>query len=197
LDAQAILSLDEGQSEALARHFYNDTFLIDQNACSSPQLILWQGEDIEEARQKLWGAVLAQARRYSLADINAVDKYAELCRAAIERPELARIERYENLIYTLELSALPADLDELRGKFGFFYEYRLTDWEEIAPLINTKVQTLTYFGIDAAALADMIRQKGLLGIDRIVPVGKALDIGVVWDGMEMLRMLSRIINVEG
>ena len=36
----------------------------------------------------------------------------------------------------------------------------------------------------------------LSGIDRAVPIGKALDIGVFWDGYNILGSLSRIINVE-
>ena len=30
--------------DRLAQNFYNDTFLMDQNACSSPHLIIWQGK---------------------------------------------------------------------------------------------------------------------------------------------------------
>ena len=36
----------------------------------------------------------------------------------------------------------------------------------------------------------------LSGIDRIVPVGEALDIGVIWDGYDIVRSLSRIIDVK-
>jgi hypothetical protein len=28
---------------SLIKNFYNDTYLVDQNACSSPHLILWYG----------------------------------------------------------------------------------------------------------------------------------------------------------
>lgn len=195
LDAQAVLKLDGSQSKNLARRFYNDTYLIDQNACSSPQLILWQGEEIEKAQEKFWTALLQEARRYELADVNAIDKYTQLCCAAIDRAELQRVCRYENLIYTLSLKVSPDDLDCLRGKYGLFYQYNLTNWDEIAPLIGPKVQTLTYFGVEPAQLIDAITNNGLLGIDRVVPVGKALDIGVVWDGIDMIGMLSRVIEV--
>jgi len=30
-------------------------------------------------------------------------------------------------------------------------------------------------------------------LDRIVPVGTALDIGFIWDGVDVLQRLSRIV----
>ena len=42
---------------------------------------------------------------------------------------------------------------------------------------------------------EMIRS-GKPGIDRIVPVGKAMDIGVYWDGYDIIGTLSRKIMIE-
>ena len=36
----------------------------------------------------------------------------------------------------------------------------------------------------------------LLGIDRIVPIGEALNIEIIWDGYDVIRSLSRIISLE-
>ena len=36
----------------------------------------------------------------------------------------------------------------------------------------------------------------LLGIDRIVPMGSALNIDIMWDGYDVIRSLSRIVTVE-
>ena len=33
------------------------------------------------------------------------------------------------------------------------------------------------------------------GIDRIVPIGKAMDIDVIWDGHDLVRELSRIVKI--
>jgi hypothetical protein len=37
---------------------------------------------------------------------------------------------------------------------------------------------------------------GLTGIDRVVSVGKALDIGVIWDGYDLIRTMSRIVATQ-
>ena len=66
----------------------------------------------------------------------------------------------------------------------------------IAHIINTKYQTLTYFGFNKSDLLNFVFKNRLLGIDRIVPVGEALDIGVIWDGYDIVRSLSRIIDVK-
>jgi hypothetical protein len=36
----------------------------------------------------------------------------------------------------------------------------------------------------------------LIGVDRIVPIGTALDIGIYWDGYDLIRTLSRVILVN-
>jgi hypothetical protein len=54
---------------------------------------------------------------------------------------------------------------------------------------------VTYYGADKNALRDFVIKNSLRGIDRIVPVGSALDIGVVWDGYDIVRALSRVVEV--
>jgi hypothetical protein len=66
----------------------------------------------------------------------------------------------------------------------------------IAHIINTKYQTLTYFGLKKAQLLDFVVRNRLSGIDRIVPIGSALDIGAIWDGYDIVRSLSRIIDIK-
>ena len=69
-------------------------------------------------------------------------------------------------------------------------------FEDLKGVVNEKYQTLTYFGFSAKELADIVSKNHWLGIDRIVPVGKALDIGVIWDGYDLIGQMSRIIYFE-
>ncbi len=87
-------------------------------------------------------------------------------------------------------------MEELRGRFGLFYEYSASSLEQLAPAVGTKFQTLTYFGFDKEHLAAFIAQNRLRGIDRIVPIGRALDISVIWDGYDIVRSLSRVIDIQ-
>ena len=194
LDGDAILAADGSQMERLASGFYNDTYLMDQNACSSPQIILWE-HDSPEARTKFWAAVEEIARqKYVLQDAVAVDKYTLLCEEAVQNPSLGRVARSKNLLYRLELTALPDDLFAHRGKGGFFFEYALGNREELFARVTEKFQTITQFGIDTKALRQQIIEHGLRGIDRIVPIGQAMNIGVDWDGYDLIRTLSRHVE---
>lgn len=195
LSAPAVLALDDTALARLAERFYNDTYLMDQNACSSPHLIVWlDGQAV--AKRRFWEAVGAIAKKkYTLAEVHAVDKWVHLCCDAIDRPFFAELAKFENYVYHLRLQVLPDVVDGLRGQFGYFYEYDAASLAELVPMVNQRFQTLTYFGVDKEMLADFVVGQRLTGIDRIVPVGSGLDIGVIWDGYDVIASLSRIIDV--
>lgn len=195
INSSAIVSADDAAIMRLAENFYNDTYLMDQNACSSPQVILWEGDGIEKAQERFWAAVEVVARKkYVLQDAVSVDKYTLMCEEAVNNLAVRRFIRVDNLLYRAELSSLPDDLVLHRGKGGFFFEYSLHDRNEFFKVVTEKFQTITQFGVDAEELRRQIVEHGLRGIDRVVPIGKAMDIGVVWDGFDLIRMLSRIIG---
>jgi len=50
--------------------------------------------------------------------------------------------------------------------------------------------------VDKSTLLSFVIDNRLSGIDRIVPVGSALNISVVWDGYDVIGTLSRIIDVQ-
>jgi hypothetical protein len=45
-------------------------------------------------------------------------------------------------------------------------------------------------------LLNFVVKNRLSGIDRIVPVGKALEMDIIWDGYDIVRSLSRNIEVK-
>ena len=55
---------------------------------------------------------------------------------------------------------------------------------------------MTYFGVDKFDLLNFVLKNRLSGIDRIVPLGNALDMDIIWDGYDIVRSLSRIIEVK-
>ena len=63
-------------------------------------------------------------------------------------------------------------------------------------MVNEKYQTLVYYGLSPIQLSEFVVNNQLRGIDRIVPVGQALDIDVIWDGYDLVRTLSRIVDVR-
>ena len=197
MDAKAVLECRKENLSELAQGFYNDAYLMDQNACSSPHLVFWVGnsEHVDAAKQKFWTAVSIMARgKYQLQPVQAVDKFVYLCRAAIGLPEAESFVSNENILYRIKLSDLPQNIEKERGQCGFFYEYHAENYDCLAKIVGERYQTLTYFGIDSEKIVDFIRESGLNGIDRVVPVGKALEIGVIWDGFDVVSTLTRIVH---
>ena len=192
-----ILKLNNNQIQRLVEKFYNDTYLVDQNACSSPHLILWLGRNVVKARKKFWKNLYVYVdKKYHLTEIASIDKYTQLCRDILSLKNMKKYERYGNSIYTIQLNHLDKELHNLRGKWGFFYEYEINNLNKIKNYINNKYQTLTYFGLNKNILKDFILKNKLQGIDRVVPVGQALDISFFWDGYDLNRILTRVVDIK-
>ena len=192
-----ILKLNNNQIQRLVEKFYNDTYLVDQNACSSPHLILWLGRNVVKARKKFWKNLYVYVdKKYHLTEIASIDKYTQLCRDILSLKNMKKYERYGNSIYTIQLNRLDKELHNLRGKWGFFYEYEINNLNKIKNYINNKYQTLTYFGLNKNILKDFILKNKLQGIDRVVPVGQALDISFFWDGYDLNRILTRVVDIK-
>lgn len=197
LDGLAVMKTEEAALKTLARNFYNDTYLMDQNACSSPQIIFWRNPSVS-AQEKFWSAVEREAAgRYNLQAASAVDKFDQSCREAVEMEGLVnRIQRHGNLIYRIRLAGLPKKAESrLRGNCGYFYEYDLVDFSIFRDLISDKCQTITYYGLDPEIIQNFIIDEGLMGVDRIVPVGAAMDISLIWDGFDLIRYFSRRVDL--
>lgn len=180
-----------------AHHFYNDTYDMDQNACSSPKIIFWlapKDTDISSVQKRWWQIAARQAAVYDLAPIKVSRKYTQLWQFSMACPALQTIERFHNLLYIYTLSALPADITTLAGSFGQFFQYTITDLMDLMPLLSKKVQTISVLGIDKDRLRRQLVACNALGGDRIVSVGQAMNMDIVWDGYHMLESLSRIIG---
>lgn len=194
ISSEAIVKASEETCRKLAKGFYNDTFLMDQNACSTPHLLLWTGKETESAKKKFWEAVFLEAKRYDLEPIKAVDKYTDFCMEGMSgKRNIKRTEKWENLLYTIELNELPEDICALRGRYGMFYQYNLENIQVFAPYVSERVQTLLYYGMEKEELLEFVINNHLLGIDRIVPFGSSLDMNPYWDGYDIIGQLSRRI----
>ena len=194
LNAEAVLA--EDNIRRMAQDFYNDTFFSDQNACTSPRIIIWLGNNKEKAKEKFWAAVYKLVKdKYTLAPVQAVGKLAAFYRASAQK-DIQLLPHQDNFIYRLKVGNLEADLPDLKYNSGFFFEYDASNLGEIAPICSNKCQTMTYFGMNQDDIMDFIQTVAPQGIDRAVPMGKSMDFTLVWDGYDLIRELSRIVKVD-
>lgn len=189
---------DEKSPEQVASGFYNDTYLFDQNACSSPHLIVWLGadENVEIAKRRFWNNVYDLVKaRYILQPHAAVDKLTAFYYQAVQSERIKKAYMPDNLIWRTELKDLSKDIDKYRCNCGYFSEYKASSLREISNVFSNKFQTLSYFGIEKEELIQFITQLKPIGIDRIVPIGKTTDFSLTHDGFNLIDTLSREIEL--
>ena len=110
--------VDEQNPDKVAAGFYNDTYLFDQNACTSPHLVIWTGsnENVRLSRKVFWDHLqrVVVNKKYELEAITAVDKLTAFYKLAIETEGFHKIETRDNILWRGELSQLPDNIDEFR-----------------------------------------------------------------------------------
>ena len=195
IDSDLYMAISD--KKRIAEDFYNDTFLTDQNACTSPRLVVWTGNRIEEAKEKFWSEEhnLVQ-KKYKFQSIQGVNKLTWTCLAAVSESGIKVVKHVDNLIVRVSVSQLTDSLMDSRGNSGFFYEYDCEDIRELIPIVDDKrCQTVGYIG-DSEIFMPLIKS-GVKGIDRIVPVGKTMDFSFVWDGYDLADELTRRVTLSG
>ena len=199
LDARSVLAEDTDMA-ALARNFVNDAYWFDQMACSSPRLVLWHGTaaEAEAASARFWSVVEAASGSFaqSMQAVQFVNKLVAQCIAAIDGIATRLRPAASNIVSVATLARLdPPAHDLLHIGGGFFWQAHLPDLDALAPLLDSGSQTLTSHGIAADIWADWTIRHAA-GIDRIVPVGQALQFDTIWDGMDLLREFTRLVAIR-
>ena len=192
LDADGYLAAAD--KARIAQDFYNDTYLSDQNACTAPHFIIWVGTEIAVAQEVFWTTLHELVRtRYTLQAVQAVDKLTQVYRLGASF-KARQIEMPDNLITRVRVAHLTEELSAYRAGSGFFIEYDAKELSEIHPLCGISCQTLSYYGIDRDTLLQEILAMRPAGVDRIVPIGRTMDFALVWDGIDLIRTMSRAIT---
>lgn len=196
-DAAYVQEMDEKALAQAALGFYNDTYLTDQNACTAPRLVYWlgAGDVLAQARARWWQAVRAcAAPRYALAPVVAMDKLTMACSAGMELKGAHIEPESDNLLTRVRVDTLSPDIDRFRAPGGFFVEYADQRLDALAPVVKRSYQTVSYLGVQPQMLKAFVIGHGLCGIDRIAPVGHTMDFSLVWDGVDLIRAMSRRVT---
>jgi len=194
IGAEAIAPMDDQALTAIAKGFYDDTYLYDQNACTTPRLVYWlgEGEVLEKAKARFWSAVHADAHiKYVIDPVIAVDKRIALYRAALTLGGATLVPMPDNLTVRIHLDTLTPEVLNFRCGGGCFLEFEAPTLEPLASLLTQKAQTLSLLGLDAGAVRDFVLSHGVRGVDRFATVGHTMDFSLVWDGYDLIETLSR------
>lgn len=199
MNPEVIIDLSNKELDVLCVNLFNDIYVMDQNACSSPQLFIWVGnkKSVEIARNKLWARSNNYAnKKYKLEPIHAMDKYVDICRNILMNNNIENIELNNNITYNIELNKLHKQQQSQRGYFGTIHEITVDSLDVIAEVVDENCQTLAYYGFEKNYLYEFVVNNHLRGIDRVIPVGKSLEMDVIWDGYNVIESLSRIVDIQ-
>lgn len=188
--------LDIKDWERIANDFYNDTYLTDQNACTSPRMVVWTGNRKKEAKQEFWSYLHKIVKeKYVFQPVMGIHKLTSsyLTAAAFEGIKIEKCS--DNYIFRVNVPKIWAGLMDLKDHSGYFLEYDCEDILELRGLCNdVRCQTIGFIGNREQLLP--LLESGIKGIDRIVPVGKTMDFDFIWDGYNLVEKLTRIVCFE-
>ncbi|MEK0267037.1 acyl-CoA reductase [Stenotrophomonas rhizophila] len=195
--AAALTASTDIEIEELARRFCNDVLWFGQQACSSPRCVYWIGTaaDVAAAKACFWPAVRAQAGQIE-------DEPAALMARVTDANLLAalghRVHSPDSMgLYPLRLETGHADghIREIQSGHGLVVEVELQALHELAAQLDDRDQTLVQHGFTAQDLGTFLSGLGNRAVDRVVPFGRALDFHPVWDGNDLLDVLTRKITL--
>ena len=196
INSIAIKNLSNKKLFKLCKNFYNDTYLFDQNACTSPQTIFWIGKDSMIAKKKFWGCMEKIVNdNYNLDFFSAVNKLDNLTTLACRSNNIFSFDNFKNLITRVNLKSV-YDLEKLRGNWGFFYEIDLKNIDLIKISNSNKYQTLSHFGFSKKELFEIYENNYLKDFCRYVEIGKTMEFSFIWDGYDLISFLTKRISTK-
>lgn len=196
INLNSISKLSKKKIDNLVLNFFNDAFLFNQKSCTSPHLIIWTGKknrNYEVFWENLHNLILNN-KIFNPSEKEIFDRYNKFCEFSSSEKNIKSANINSNF-YRMTLSRLPEDLTELRHGHGFFFEFFSNNYQKIMEKMNSKVQTVTYFGLKKDFLKKVVENYKPKGINRVVPVGRASEFNENWDGYDLIRSLSKIIEL--
>lgn len=194
IQAKAYLQADEKE---VAKGFYTDTYYTDQNACSSPRLVVWLGQKAEvvQAQQRFWESLRQLVEQdYDMKPIQAVDKYSSFCDLAMDKIGVQLLPG-DNKLVRVQVEVLTEDLMDYKNGGGYFFEYTAQNLEQILPVLTKQCQTISLLGVPKQDVLQLVLDHGVRGVDRIVPLGQTMGLEFIWDGYKMIENMSRFVYV--
>ena len=182
----------------LVDNFIADGYTFYQNACSSPRLVIWHGtiNSVANASSLFWQQLEHRLKlRETISAAHHMLRFIELCEYLSQHDINGQLVSVVGGATRIELVEGDDWRDFSKLRFGTFIEVMISDVEQVERFVSNKVQTLGYFGYTASEMVELITRLSIDGIDRVVPIGQALNFDTLWDGYDLIRMLTRTVVI--
>jgi hypothetical protein len=190
-------SLSDDDENKFAKKFFNDAYTFDQKGCSSPQSIFIIGEEKNNAvcMLKMQSLLSGFIEKNYVTDIASIASL-KLNYIVDEAVKSNAFSIKGNNFATFIMRPAGASLLEHTCGGGTFNVYSIKDAGELKEYVVPKLQTVSYFGLSAAGIHQLQELSNGEGIDRIVPIGTALDFYYLWDGYNLFDELSKKVYIK-
>jgi hypothetical protein len=196
LNGEAYLDLDDAARQHMAAQFFNDVFWFDQMACSSPRLVVWTNPAAAAQAAPLFLQHLAaelERKKFALPAGAWLEKFDFACRAILDMPVRG---------FSSAPGVVMLDLDTMQGLgrehcgHGLLFQAAVEHLTDLAPFLVRQDQTLAHAGFSGDELRALARRLGGRSIDRMVPLGQALQFHRYWDGYDLLEEFTRRVHIQ-
>ncbi len=200
IDSESYLQFEEKALEATAAAFYNDGYYFGQMGCSSPRIVYFSGSDEANANASVlfWSQLSDYMKKKGHRDdiSVALNKHIEVFeKAAGDVNILSYHDRADDQATVVRIDCMSVGNARETCGGGFFYECFIGSPDDIIPLVQANDQTLTYTGFSQETMRELASKLAGKGIDRMVPVGSALNFAPVWDGYNLMIEFTKSISV--
>ena len=124
------------------------------------------------------------------------DKLNKLCTDILNFSNINKTFFNTKNLYVIDLKYLNKDTENQRGLRGYFYQYQSNNIKDLANIITKKYQTMAYYGFQRSFFDNFINKYKVKGIDRVVPIGRSMEMNYLWDGYDLLNSLTRVVDIK-
>jgi len=177
--------------DEIVKNLYNDIYTFNQKGCSSPHSLFIVGESInkKEVLERIYIKLSEIAEAEYDEDISSIASL-KLNQSIVDIIEGRILETINSSNYITFLKLNSNEIPHSCGA-GYLYYQLIDSLEEVLPYINAKTQTITYSGLNNMEIKEFLNKTDVETVDRVVPIGKALDFDYIWDGYNIfMEMLS-------
>ena len=199
INLTAIERLSDFELLALVTSFYSDIRLFGQQACSSPRAVYFVGSrEANDQSDRFWKLFRNVSQHHDLEPSQVMNRLVSASSMAVSGLVCGKTTS----IGVNEVTVLNGNLSagksyrEIHSGEGLIIQYFLLSLDDLHAQIIDKDQTLSIFGFDGEAVSTFVTSLSNRGIDRVVPIGKALDFGHIWDGSDLIDAMSRKIDIS-
>lgn len=197
INSNVYSKLNPLERKKLVNNFIKDCFTMDQQGCSSPKAVFWVGKSIKKIKEKFWVEInksLKKKNDFNLSKANK--KIFQIHKNILSNPSIYKVN-YSNF-QTVRLNLLKRkknlNIENFQAGYGTFIEIDIKTIKDLQKYISEKCQTITQFGFESDDIKRVIIKEKFRGIDRIVKMGMAFEISNIWDGYDIINVLSRKIT---